>query len=103
MESVSSASEPDAETTEANSSEDHVPASSDQFALAPRMELVASECNRRNYFVKSTGCQAQMTVSVAWDAVRGFHVKFLRKKAGKNVTLRDVHNMVAGKAWIYDC
>eukprot|EP00644_Phytophthora_capsici_P019392 jgi/Phyca11/133192/e_gw1.356.2.1 len=105
-----------------------------------------SKGKRHNYFVKSTGCQAQMTVSVAWDAIRGFHVKvtqqdtahnhalgsgpygnhpsnrrvqdedvinfvdelqaagakkklilqFLRKKTGKNVTLRDVHNMVAG-------
>ncbi|KAE9038847.1 hypothetical protein PR001_g7787 [Phytophthora rubi] len=99
---------------------------------------------RKNYFVKSTKCEAQLSLMVVWGADKGFQVKvtqqntthnhrlgstsyenhpvnrrvddadvinfvdelqmagakkklileYLRRKTGKKVTLRDVHNLV---------
>eukprot|EP00644_Phytophthora_capsici_P004098 jgi/Phyca11/21690/fgenesh1_pg.PHYCAscaffold_107_\ len=101
MASVASASEPDIEPTEVKSPELHVPTSAAAVTRAPRMDEETfgswdiqeedlykrqgeergsprpcrSKGKRHNYFVKSTGCQAQMTVVVMWDAAQGFHVK----------------------------
>eukprot|EP00644_Phytophthora_capsici_P018824 jgi/Phyca11/132883/e_gw1.251.3.1 len=104
-----------------------------------------SKGKRENYFMKSTQCQAQLSLTVVWVSDLGFQVKvtqqstvhnhplgqltyanhpanrrvedadvlgfveelqvagakkkmimeYLRRKTGKRVTLRDVHNMVA--------
>ncbi|KAG3189509.1 hypothetical protein PC128_g11706 [Phytophthora cactorum] len=158
------ATEPDIGLEETQSPEDHVHASRAVIVRAPRMEEETfdswesffacldywtrqsrSKGKRRGCFENSTGCEAHMSVAVAWCATRGFHVKithqntthnhtlgsgsygnhpsarcvqdengiafvdelqaaglkknpilqFLRKKTGKRITLRDIHNLVA--------
>ncbi|GMF38696.1 unnamed protein product [Phytophthora fragariaefolia] len=46
-----------------------------------------SKGKQNNYFVKSTGCEAAMTVTVVWDATRGFHVKITQQQTEHNHAL----------------
>ncbi|KAG6947819.1 hypothetical protein JG688_00015379 [Phytophthora aleatoria] len=46
-----------------------------------------SKGKSHNCFVKSTGCQAQLAVSVVWDATRSFHVKITQQKTAHNHSL----------------
>ncbi|KAG6958515.1 hypothetical protein JG687_00009339, partial [Phytophthora cactorum] len=46
-----------------------------------------SKGKRRGCFENSTGCEAHMSVAVAWCATRGFHVKITHQNTTHNHTL----------------